>query len=118
MFSSVKQIISSLAIRYWPKKEINMSLRKGYNMKLWWRRLIFPVAGMTVVGLIGVTLAAGRTQTPARSSTPSSRHSNEQTAPGGIPSLGSQPFALAAGQAGAAAKPQMAEDVFKNVQAL
>jgi hypothetical protein len=83
------------------------------------RRLIFAVAGMTVVWLIGVVLAASGTQISARSSIPSFRHSNEKTGPGGVLSIfGSHAFALAGGQAGAQQKPQMAEEVFKNVQAL
>jgi photosynthetic reaction center cytochrome c subunit len=34
-----------------------VALRKGYNIKAWWRRVIFPVVGMTTVGLVGVRLA-------------------------------------------------------------
>ena len=95
-----------------------MTLRKGHNMKLWWKRLIFPVAGMTVVGLVGVTLAASRTQISARSAIRSFGHSNEEAAPRGVVSLGDRALALAGGQAGAAERPKMAEEVFKNVQAL
>ena len=86
-------------------------------MRFRWRRLIFPVAGITVV-LAGV-LAASRTQISAYSSIASFRPSIERTGPGGVLSiLGNRPFALAGGQAGAEDRPLLAEEAFKNVQAL
>jgi len=113
---------------------------KGHNTKLGSRRLLLAVAGMTVVWLVGVALAASGTIT-AGSSPVSFSQSNEKTAlsPGSAIPVG-HAFALAGGQAapgrgqappagrgqapaapvvpGQAVAGQLSQDVFKNVTAL
>ena len=117
---------------------------KGHNTKFGSRRLILAVAGMTVVWLVGVALAASGTIS-AGSSPASFSYSNEKTAlgPGSAIPLG-HAFALAGGHAapgpgqapaaGGQAAPArgqtpvvvpaqipanvMSQDVFKNVTAL
>ena len=117
---------------------------KGHNTKLGSRRLLLAVAGMTVVWLVGVALAASGTIS-AGSSPASFSYSHEKTAlgPGSAIPLG-HAFALAGGHAapgpgqapaaGGQAAPArgqtpvvvpaqipanvMSQDVFKNVTAL
>src|SRR6267378_4392304 len=111
---------------------------KGYNTKLGSRRLLLAVAGMTVVWLVGVALAASGTIITAGSSPASVTQSNEKTAlsPGSAIPV-SHAFALAGGQAapgrgqappagrgqaapivpGQAVAGQLSQDVFKNVTA-
>ena len=87
-------------------------------MKVWGRRQIFAVAGLMVVWLIGVVLAASGTQISARSSIPSFSHSNEKAGRSAVLSLvGSHAFALAGGQA-PSDRPQTSDEAFKNIQAL
>jgi photosynthetic reaction center cytochrome c subunit len=116
---------------------------KGHNTKLGSRRLLLAVAGMTVVWLIGVALAASGTIS-AGSSIASFSPSNEKTAPGpGSAVPVGHGFALAAGQAapgrgqaaqgrgqaapargqaptegGSVAANVMSQDAFKNVTAI
>src|SRR6266850_3021987 len=116
---------------------------KGHNTKLGSRRLLLAVAGMTVVWLIGVALAASGTIS-AGSSIASFSPSNEKTAPGpGSAVPVGHGFALAAGQAapargqapqgrgqaapargqaptegGSVAANVMSQDAFKNVSAI
>lgn len=77
---------------------------------------MLAAAGITVVSLIGVALAASG----SRISTRSPRQSNGETAPQPVllPVAATSGLAAAGAQAAAQAKPQMAEDVFKNIQVL
>ena len=88
-------------------------------MKLRSRPLILAIAGMTVVWLISVALAASATKMSTRSSTASLNQSNRETERGAILSVSeSAAFALAGGQAQPGQRPQMTEEAFKNIQVL
>src|SRR5437879_246652 len=96
-----------------------MKLGKGHNIRTGSRRMIFSVAGMTVVWLIGVALAAGGIKAFARSSTAPVSHPNEKTGRGLPASIfGSHAFGLGGGQAAAQGRPLLAEEAFKNIQVL
>ena len=88
-------------------------------MKRGSRRMLLAAAGVTVVGLIGVALAASGSEISTRSSIASFSHSNEKTGQGAVlPVCGSNAFVRAGGQAGPDQRPRMAEEVFENVQVL
>ncbi len=96
-----------------------MRLGKGNNMQRWWKRPVLPVAGMVVAWLIGMTFAVGRTQISASAASPSYTYSIDTSAPTPVLLVNGHPYtAQAAGQAAAADRPLMVEDIFTNVQAL
>jgi len=86
-------------------------------MRIGSKRIMLGVAGLAAVSLIGAALAATGTKSPR--SPISSNQLNPKTARPDVilPASGIGGFALPA-QAAAQVKPQMAEEVFKNIQVL
>src|ERR1700674_578088 len=109
----------------WPgKTEAEQTTRRGKapNMRIGSRRIILAAAG-TMVVLIGGALVAGGTKVSTRSPIDSFHQMNVETGRRDValPISGTGAFALASAQAAQAPvpeKPQMAEDVFKNIQVL
>ena len=96
-----------------------MKLREGRNMKRGSRRMLLAAAGVMVVGLIGVALAASGTEISTRSSRASFSHANQNTGQGAfLPVCGSDAFVRPGRQAGPDESPRMSEEVFENVQVL
>ena len=91
-------------------------------MKFLSRGLIFTVTALAVAWLTGIAFATSGitpgTSLPAQSAM-GAFHVNQQTAPGtAVPFSAAAALKQAAAQAQAGAKPQMSEEVFKNVQVL
>jgi photosynthetic reaction center cytochrome c subunit len=85
------------------------------NMRMGSRQFMLAAAGITAVSLIGAALAASG----SRISTRSLRQPNGiDPPPALLPAAATAGLELAGAQAAAPAKPQMAEDVFKNIQVL
>ena len=88
-------------------------------MQIGSRRIGFTTAGATVVWLIGVALVGGGTGMSSRAAAASSSYSNESTEWTAFrPSCGQGAYVQAGAQAGPPQRPQMSEEVFKNVQVL
>jgi photosynthetic reaction center cytochrome c subunit len=87
-------------------------------MTSWSKRPIFAVGAGSVAWLTIVALTASGAKSSARSSVVSFDHSNRQRAAGAMPTSGSADFAQARSQAQGASRPQMSEEVFKNIQVL
>jgi photosynthetic reaction center cytochrome c subunit len=109
------------------KEGNEMKPGKGHSIRAGSRRLIFSAAGLTVVWLIGVVLAAGVIKVSARSSTATFGQANSKAGRGvATPTSLSQAFGAGGGGQAAAqnsqavntGKPMMSDEAFKNVQAL
>jgi photosynthetic reaction center cytochrome c subunit len=86
-------------------------------MKIRARRMILAVGGMTVVWLVSVVLAASGAKVSTRPSMASFSHASQQRRVV-LPISGSHAFTLAGGQSVSQQRPQMSDEIFKNVQVL
>lgn len=95
-----------------------MKLRKGQDFRLQSRYLTFSALTIAVLWLVGVGLAASRSDTLVRSSNAAPNQVVQNTRPHQVLPLSSNVLQAQATQAGSVDKPLLAGDVFKNVPAL
>jgi photosynthetic reaction center cytochrome c subunit len=87
-------------------------------MTSWSKRPIFAAGAGTIAWLTIVALTASGAKSSTRSPVVSFDNSNQQRAAGAMPTSGDAAFAQARNQAQGGSRPQMSEEVFKNIQVL
>ena len=85
-------------------------------MTFWSKRPILAVGAGIIAWLTSVALTAGGFST--RSSGSAFNHPNQQRALGALPTFGRAALAQTGSQAQGGSRPQMSEEVFKNIQVL